>query len=593
MWTDADVVDAVRDEPAAAAKALELLPWNGTQPLTPEAIRAAADLLGNDPAEMWVDQLAARSLLEAFAHALLAQGIALEGEPEVPAGVEWDDHVSPEETSEFMVKAPLMRCRVFVNDFYKGTGCLVGPGLVLTAWHVVAVAAPGQPQEPAPTITVQLFDDTKHEAFMPPQFASPCSQAEFEQRPPRADTDVAGGHDVALLMLKTRAPRHLGYARLPRPAPSARSGTSMFLAHFPEGADPGLGVGHTAKIRNVTARWRHDVHTDAGSSGGACFDNATAFVGIHQGVWDKRGVMVPLERFIADVAPHVDKDIAPRQLWALDDAGTRLVIGRDLFVESVSAAGEAVTRVRGAWVRRRNISSNQVGLGYSFDILQELLLRRRDKHALVRVANDAVVPDLLADIRERVVAAGVDLPPMPTAEGAAPTQTATEGASRATANLLTMAVNGAAEAAGTTVWFFVDNPTVPLDEASRFSLESFVAAVLTQPRLRLVLTGMETFTFAGQQFATPGAAAGEGAPGLVVEFVGSFQRADLLNFLTQVSDELTGDTNPTEVGLAADRALLPLKGKDVNGFFEMAGLPPVLEELRNFVTLLRERASGG
>src|SRR5204862_2573281 len=132
----------------------------------------------------------------------------------------------------------------------KGTGCLVGPGLVLTAWHVVAVAAPGQPQEPAPTITVQLFDDTKHEAFMPPQFASPCSPAEFDEQPPRADADVAGGHDVALLMLKTRAPRHLGYARLPRPAPSTRTGTSLFLAHFPEGAAPGLRVGHTSKIRH-------------------------------------------------------------------------------------------------------------------------------------------------------------------------------------------------------------------------------------------------------------------------------------------------------------------------------------------------------
>ena len=98
-----------------------------------------------------------------------------------------------------------------------------------------------------------------------------------------------------------------------------------------------------------------------------------------------------------------------------------------------------------------------------------------------------------------------------------------------------------------------------------------------------MLTGLETFTLAGQQFATPGAASGEGAPGLVVEFVGSFQRADLLNFLTQVSEELTGATNPAELDLAADRALLPLQGQDVNGFFEMAGLPPVLTELRNFV----------
>lgn len=593
VWTEADLEDAVRDEPVAAAKALAFLPWNGELPLTPGSIEAAARLRNADPAKEWIEQLDARSMLEAFAHALLALGITLDGEPEDLEGVEWADHLSPQQTSRFVLKASAARCRVFVNGFYKGSGCLVGPGLVLTAWHVVAVAAPGRPQEPVPAVTVQLSDGSTHEATVPPQFESPCSPAEFEQRAPRTDAEVAGGHDVALLTLKNPAARHLGFARLPRPAPAATSRSTVILAHFPEGHDPGLGWGRTSKIRNVTARWRHDVRTQAGSSGGACFDNRTQLVGIHQGVWDQHGLMVPLERFIGDVAPHVDLDIAPRHVWALDDADSRLVIGRDLFVESVRAAGVPGSRVRGVWVRRRNIAANQVGLGYSFDILSELLLRRGEGHTLVRVTNDAVVPDLLADIRERVVAAGVQLPPVAAPEGAADNQTAPEGASRATANLLALAVNGAAEAADSTVWFFVDNPSVVLDEQSRLDLEAFVAAVQAQPRLRLVLTGLETFTLAGQQFATPGAAAGEGAPGLVVEFVGSFQRADVLNFLTQVSEELTGDVNPAELELAADRALLPLQGQDVNGFFEMAGLPPVLAELRSFVAVLRQRGRAG
>src|SRR5215213_1107559 len=109
MWTDADLEDAVRDEPAAAAKALASLPWNGEQPLTPESIKAAADLLGDDPAQLWVDQLDSRSLLEAFAHALLAQGVALDGEGEALSGsltgVDWDDHMSPQEASRFVLQA--------------------------------------------------------------------------------------------------------------------------------------------------------------------------------------------------------------------------------------------------------------------------------------------------------------------------------------------------------------------------------------------------------------------------------------------------------------------------------------------------------
>ena len=50
------------------------------------------------------------------------------------------------------------RCRIFKNGTFAGSGCLVGPSLALTAWHVVAVSPPGQAQEPAPEIKVRLSD---------------------------------------------------------------------------------------------------------------------------------------------------------------------------------------------------------------------------------------------------------------------------------------------------------------------------------------------------------------------------------------------------------------------------------------------------
>jgi hypothetical protein len=128
MWTDDDVLEAIRNEPAAAGKALDSLPWNGLKPLTPEALELVATTLGHDYAQTWIDQLDNRDLLGAFAHALLAQGVALEGEPEVQ-GIEWGDHVDPRETSRFMLRASTARCRVFVNGAYRGSGCLLGPSL--------------------------------------------------------------------------------------------------------------------------------------------------------------------------------------------------------------------------------------------------------------------------------------------------------------------------------------------------------------------------------------------------------------------------------------------------------------------------------
>src|SRR4051794_21276145 len=94
--------------------------------------------------------------------------------------------------------------------------------------------------------------------------------------------------------------------------------------------------------------------------------------------------------------------------------------------------------------------------------------------------------------------------------------------------------------------------------------DGFVAAALTRPRLRLVITGFETLQLPGQEFQAPGEAAAGSAPGLVVEYVGGFRRSDVLDLLTLAAEDLVGESlERPAMEVIADRVLLPLA--DFNG----------------------------
>ena len=54
-----------------------------------------------------------------------------------------------------------------------------------------------------------------------------------------------------------------------------------------------------------------------------------------------------------------------------------------------------------------------------------------------------------------------------------------------------------------TIWFYFDNPTIPVTESSRLALEGFVDAALVKPHLRLVIAGFETLPLPGQEFSGP------------------------------------------------------------------------------------------
>jgi hypothetical protein len=586
VWERGEIEEVIREHPVAAANALAAVQLGETDPLTADGLAAAAGFLHRDPVGLWVDELLGRGALDAFAESLRAQGVPLDAPPPPDFG----DHFDQDKLGRFAPRSKAFRCFVQVNGGATGgSGCLIGPSLVLTAWHVVAVKAPSLPQMPAPQVEVILSDGSKQDVVVPFRYESFCGDAEYENQAPRADSDVIDRNDVALLVMRRPAAAHLGYVRLPSTVPEPATKSSVALVHFPRGIDRGLGIGRISKIRKVTARWQHDITSEAGSSGGAFFGRDLELAGLHQGKWEGAGRLVPLSRFIADLRPFVEADIAPRTLWSLD--GTEngaLVVGRDLFFDAIAEAGGDGSRVRGLRIKRRDLSAGTTGLAFSYEILARLLIRRGPGHTSVRITMDGFATDLVEEIADRVRSAGLPVQAPAAPPGVSSGTAAPEAVARDRATTLAGTIEGAAAAAGRIVWLFFDNPSAAFSEPARLAFEGFVAAALVQPHLRLVIAGFETVSLPGQEFTAPSAALGAGPPGLVVEYLGGFRRSDVLDFLTRALEDLTG-RQPTlaTIDQIADEALGSLES--FNGIYPEAGLETV-------VTIARARLlahSGG
>ncbi len=580
------IVEAIRAHPAEAAEALAAIQigLDDEKPLTAASLLATAESYDEDGAEFWLERLQLRGLVKAFVNALSAHGINIDGDELAdPTG-----SIPFDKLTAFLPRANAFRCRILKNGAVAGSGVLVGPSLVLTAWHVISVKAPNEDQVPTPTLKVLLSDQTVQVVYIQAAFQSLCGVKEYAKTAPVNDAEVADCHDVALLAMARPAAAHLGYASLPSPVRSPRSNNRLVLIHFPDGQDKGVDFGYSKKIRSMRARWRHDVTTSDVSSGGACFDRDLQFIGVHQGKFDTGARrFVPLDQFGESVTTLIKADLAPTSLWSLDGtAAGQLVVGRNLFFEGLAKAGNTTNRVRGVRLKRRRLDDGSTGLSFSHDILQQLLTRRGPNHRLVRVSLDEMVPDLVADIRRRISQKGLTVPESAVEPGVAPGQAPPETTAKDRAAILAASVEDIAAEMGLTVWFYFDNPTVALSEPTRLVIEGFIDAALTKPHLRLVIAGFETMPLPGLEFSGPTPSESERAPGLVVEFIGGFRKADIVDVLTRASQELTGVVDLAVVEHDADLALIGLDS--FNGVYADELLAVVTERLRPALALLEQ-----
>jgi hypothetical protein len=260
--------------------------------------------------------------------------------------------------------------KIIVDGVARGTGVLIGPNLVLTAWHVVkdlfSPDAAGEPHPiPASSTRLQVeFDDflamigrtlrpvtplrvDAHQNWC--ISFSPCHNDELAGRLPANLAQLSGLWDYAVIRL-TKAPGLMRrWASLDARSVVPRKDDSIILfqhaggqplkfdQHFIGDLDP------PAPSAVPTFRFLHYANATGGSSGGPCFDKTFMLFGLHQGQWmngstnDRiinRGI--PAVRIIEHIKAKIQElpglEPSENPIWSLGEAKKYApVIGTDDF----------------------------------------------------------------------------------------------------------------------------------------------------------------------------------------------------------------------------------------------------------------------
>lgn len=591
----------IEREPLLAAEALEAVQLGSDDaPVNFDGLKAAAGFVGQTPQHFIVQGLAKRSLLKAFALSLSIRKATLpEGweaaldevsetrlvdldATERPPGAdeieapEEEDHapddadgdegdealaratVSDEARAQFERLVKSTRCRIRVGGRAVGSGFLVGPSTVLTAWHVIRDAEP-----PADArVDVDFADGSRIPAVLPARFNSRCGDRELHGFFPKNDNEVAGKHDIALLRLRRPVGAALGSVQVAGPDVRLKTNDMMILVHYPEAKYSGFSYGIFYKLRALTARWGHSVTAKGGSSGGGCFNSSLLLAGVHQGRAPKersdrsaRSRLVPAALFPDQVRQMIAEDRAPPQIWSLDGtANGPLVVGRQDFFTAFAAANDPGSRVGGIRIKRVDAEAGVTGLPFSYRML-EYLVGRTVGLRLLRISLQTVIEDFTDEVARRASLAGYDIGPVAGEPGVDVDQTTEEAAASDRARRSAILLDGLAAADCVRLWIFLDHPSAVFGDRLRASFEGFVDQALKLNNVRLVVAGYEAMSVPGQEFRYAYEAEGEGAPGMMTEFLDGFRRSDVVHLISLAARELGVPVTDDLVNFIADKAL--------------------------------------
>lgn len=573
MWTDADVAGAVNDHPDIAAETLSALQLSGDMPrLDAAGMGIAAARHGGSVGDAWVAVLEAFGVLDLFATGLAARGIAIDltqpepaptSDPDQPADAEQADDSgegggATDEFAKFAQRVKAFQCRIKIGSAPAGSGVLIGPSSVLTAWHVIAAPGPtaADADVPATDIEVQFLSGLTVKAWQPPLAFSRCTRGEFEGKLPRNDAALMGHNDYAVLTLARPVGALLGVAALPSVPPKFKRHAGVIVAHYRSGVNPEVRVGSMKRVGRLTLRWGHTAPTNAGSSGGGCFDDQSyRIAGIHQGRDPKeRGRLVPTSCFLTEVSAVVAMDLAPPRIWSLDGtAEGEFVIGRERFSAAFGQARKKDGRVRGVWTKRLDPTADLSGLPFTFRILDRLVARDPATR-LCRLSFEGLVDDFAGEVARRVIDAGIAVEAIAPRAGVADGQSAPEAVGADRGRRIASAIGAAAADLGVQLWLFIDHPAIPFGDETRAALEAFVDQVLREPNLRLVIAGYETATLPGLMFNEP-IQPQAGGVGLINDFIGNFAGSDVEVFIRNAAEAAKRTPSPERIAELTEQAL--------------------------------------
>lgn len=325
--------------------------------------------------------------------------------------------------------------KIVVDGNATGTGILIGPHLVLTAWHTVRslFAQEGEDWRALPDSGDRLevvFDDfmaivSRGAAFKPVKsfrvpaqrrewcvIFSQCHEEELANRLPHEVEQLDGHWDYVVIRLSKAVGMERRWATLDAKAVVPKAQEEVIIFQHPVGQT--LRIGHDVIGAAVppyqravpSLRFLHCVNTLPGSSGGPCFDRSFMLFGLHQGVWERigaNGVLnrgIPITRIAAHVKSKIERLPLPRPqeitLWKLEGKNSNIpVIGCDAFQSLIWTAAMSgmpkLVSIKGGL---------RSGKTFCIELLSTLL--HSDNHLKIILSAEAVgrmgAPELAAHI---------------------------------------------------------------------------------------------------------------------------------------------------------------------------------------------------
>ncbi|MBO0720271.1 MAG: trypsin-like peptidase domain-containing protein [Blastocatellia bacterium] len=343
---------------------------------------AFADALGFAQAEGWLDKLVVMIIDEGLEDGTLTQELAESAQDGgnnatlqtiVDAARGFD---SPYVMYRGIADGMKWTGKVLVAGVPKGTGILISPNLVLTAWHVVKElfrVGDNGVWEPDPSGGLRLevvFDDFlvlvgQNHALRPSGplrigahknwcvIFSNCHSDELSDRLPADLSQLEGYWDYAVIRLSAAPGLERRWAITDPRAVVPRANERVILFQHPVGQpmkiDRDLIAPSQSYSQAVIPRFRflHYVNTLGGSSGAPCFDKSFMLFGLHQGVWNNcptngrvvnRGI--PIVRILEHIKDKIERlpalDPAESPIWQLDQKDYQWpVIGCESFQSMV------------------------------------------------------------------------------------------------------------------------------------------------------------------------------------------------------------------------------------------------------------------